>query len=130
MCDNNVVELFAEGWIVLPGKEIDAAQLPWSEHPVFKGVFLKDLVTGKETKGTFSCHVVRIKKGFEVGEHDHKAEWEFNEVLRGSGFMVIDNKKVACEPGFSYVTPPGITHLVSATHEEIFMLAKFVPALR
>lgn len=112
-----------------PGKEIDAAKLPWYEHPAFKGVFLKDLLTGKETNGTFSCHVVRIKKAFEVGEHNHKAEWEFNEVLKGSGYMVIDGKKTACGPGCSYVTPPGMAHLVTSPDEDLYMLAKFVPAL-
>ncbi|HEY3272872.1 MAG TPA: cupin domain-containing protein [Methanocella sp.] len=130
MCDNNVVELFADGMIVIPGKEIDAAKLPWYEHPTFRGVFLKDLVTAGATKGAFSCHVVRIKKGFEAGEHDHRAEWEFNEVLKGSGSMVIDGKKTACWPGFSYVTPPGMAHTVSAPDEDLYLLAKFVPALR
>ncbi len=68
MSKNNVVELFADGKIVYPGKEIDAAKLPWYEHPAYKGVFLKDLVTGADTKGAFSCHLVKVKKGFEVGE--------------------------------------------------------------
>jgi mannose-6-phosphate isomerase-like protein (cupin superfamily) len=130
MCNDNIVELFADSRIVYPGKEIDAAKLPWYEHPAFKGVFLKDLVTGADTKGTFSCHVVLVKKGFEVGMHDHKAEWEFNEVIKGAGYMVIDGKKVACRPGFSYVTPPGIAHDVSAPEQEVVLLAKFVPALR
>lgn len=130
MCRNNVVELFAEGKIVFPGKEVAAAKLPWYVHPNFRGVYLKDLVTAADTKGAFSCHVVKIEKGFEVGEHDHKAEWEFNEVLSGDGSMVVDGKKVACGPGFSYVTPPGISHIVSATGDDIYMLAKFVPALR
>ncbi|MGA9141693.1 MAG: cupin domain-containing protein [Methanocella sp.] len=130
MCGNNVVELFADGKIILPGKEIDAAKLPWYEHPAFKGVFLKDLVTAADTKGAFSCHLVMIKKGFEVGEHDHKIEWELNEVLTGSGSMIIDGKKMACKPGFSYVTPPGIPHIVSADGGDICLTAKFVPALR
>jgi hypothetical protein len=44
--------------------------------------------------------------------------------------MVIDGKKFACRPGFSYVTPPGIAHVVAAPDQDLVMLAKFVPALR
>jgi|AGTN01.2.fsa_nt_gi Mannose-6-phosphate isomerase len=130
MCNNHVAELFADGKVFFPGKELNAAKLSWYEHPAYKGVFMKDLVLGADTEGAFSCHVILVKKGFEVGMHDHKAEWELNEVIEGTGYMVIDGKKVACRPGLSYVTPPGIEHDVSAPNEDMIMTAKFVPALR
>jgi mannose-6-phosphate isomerase-like protein (cupin superfamily) len=129
MCNNNVAELFADGRIVFPGKEIDAAKLPWRCHPS-EGVLLKDLVTGADTDGAFSCHIVWVKKGSSVGEHDHKVEWEFNEVLAGSGTMIVSGKEMACRPGLSYVTPPKVAHVVSAPREDLFMTARFVPALR
>jgi quercetin dioxygenase-like cupin family protein len=129
MCHNNIVELFTSGKVIIPGKDIDETKLPWYEHPGFKGVFLKDLVTAEDTKGAFSCHIVKVEKGFDVGEHYHNAEWEFNEILEGSGSFVINGKKYQCKPGFSYATPPGVAHIVSAPDEDVYMLAKFVPAL-
>ncbi len=120
---------YLQGKIVIPEKDVDVAKLPWYEHPGFKGVFLKNLVTAEDTNGAFSCHVVKVKKGFDVGEHYHNAEWEFNEVLEGSGTFIINGKKFTCKPGFSYVTPPGIAHIVSAPDEDICLLAKFIPAL-
>ncbi|MCD1293639.1 cupin domain-containing protein [Methanocella sp. CWC-04] len=130
MGQKNAIELFSSGSIIFPGKYVDAAKLPWYEHPAFMGVFLKDLVTAADTRGAFSCHIVKIKKGFDVGEHSHNAEWEFNETLEGTGFFVINGKKYACTPGFSYATPPGMTHIVSAPNEDVYLLAKFIPALK
>lgn len=77
-----------------------------------------------------SCHIVKINKGSVVGEHSHGTQWEFNEALEGNGSFVIQGKKYACKPGFSFATPPGITHIVSAPEEDLYMLAKFIPALQ
>jgi len=130
MIQNTIPELFSDGKVVFPGKTIDAAMLPWYEHPAFKGVLLKDLVTAVDTNGAFSCHVVKISKGFEVGEHNHNAEWEFNEAVEGCGPLILDGVTHSCRPGFTCVTPPGVPHIVSAPYEDICLLAKFVPALK
>lgn len=130
MSQDKVLELFNNGKVIFPGDDVDVAKLPWLEHPVFKGVFLKNLVNASDTKGAFSCHIVKVLKGSEVGEHSHKSEWEFNEALKGVGSFVINGKKYACKPGFSFATPPGITHIVSAPDEDVYLLAKFMPALK
>ena len=129
MGQNKAFEMFNDGMVIFPGKSIDVSALPWIEHPAFKGVYLKNLVTGSETKGAFSCHMVKIKKGCEVGLHSHDTQWEFNEALEGSGTFVIQGKELACKPGFSYATPPGVSHIVSAQDEDLYILAKFIPAL-
>jgi quercetin dioxygenase-like cupin family protein len=123
-----IVELFDNGVVFLPGGGVDVAKLPWHEHPEFKGVYLKDLVKAEDTKGAFSCHIVKVEKGFEVGEHSHMSEWEFNEALDGAGSFVINGRAYACKPGFSYATPPGTPHMVSAPREDVYLLAKFIPA--
>lgn len=129
MSQNTIQEIFTEGKILFPGKAVDAAKLSWYEHPAFKGVFLKDLVTAADTKGAFSCHVVKVKKGCQVGEHYHNAEWEFNEALEGTWLLTLGGKQYECGPGFTCVTPPGVPHVVSAPDEDVYLLAKFVPAL-
>lgn len=130
MGKDNVVELSANGKIIFPERYVDAAKSPWYEHPAFKGVFLKDFITAADTKGAFSCHVVKIMKGFQVGEHSHNTEWEFNESLSGRGSLILNGKEYRCEPGFSFATPPGVTHIVSAPDEDLYLLAKFIPALK
>lgn len=130
MGQDNVVEWFDSGKVVFPRADVvDASKLPWYEHPAFKGVFLKDLVSAKDTRGTFSCHIVKISKCCKVGEHSHGSQWEFNEALQGRGTFTIQGKEYSCEPGFSFATPPGISHIVSAPLEDVYLLAKFVPAL-
>jgi quercetin dioxygenase-like cupin family protein len=129
MGQNKTFELFNGGLIVFPSKNVDVSALPWYEHPAFKGVYLKDLVKGADTKGAFSCHIVKVKKGSEVGEHSHETQWEFNEALEGNGTFVIHGKEFSCKPGFAYATPPGISHIVSAPEEDLYILAKFIPAL-
>lgn len=129
MGQDKVFETFNSGMIIFPSKNIDVSALPWYEHPAFKGVYLKDLVKGADTRGAFSCHIVKIKKGSEVGEHSHDKQWEFNEALEGNGTFMIHGKEFACKAGFSYATPPGISHIVSAPEEDLYILAKFIPAL-
>jgi quercetin dioxygenase-like cupin family protein len=129
MVQDKVFEMFNNGLVVFPSRSTDVSALPWYEHPAFKGVYLKDLVKGSETNGAFSCHMVKIKKGCEVGEHSHDKQWEFNEALEGTGTFVIQGKEMACKAGFSYATPPGVSHIVSAQDEDLYILAKFIPAL-
>jgi quercetin dioxygenase-like cupin family protein len=130
MGQDKVMELFDNGKVIFPGRDLDVAKLPWYEHPAFKGVFLKNLVTAADTKGAFSCHIVKIRKGSVVAEHSHNSEWEFNEALEGIGSFIINGKNYVCKPGISYATPPGMPHIVSAPEEDVYILAKFVPALQ
>jgi quercetin dioxygenase-like cupin family protein len=71
---------------------------------------------------------VKVEGGCDVGNHSHE-EWEFNEAISGEGTFIIGNKKLPLKPGLSYATPPGISHIVSAPEEDIYLLAKFVPGL-
>jgi mannose-6-phosphate isomerase-like protein (cupin superfamily) len=35
-----------------------------------------------------------------------------------------------CKPGDSYVNPPGVSHSVAAPKEDLYIFAKFFPALK
>jgi len=126
---NKMAEIFEQGSVFLPHLEIEAVAKPWYSHPASKGVFLKDLVTGKETDGKFSYHLVRVWKDCEVPDHDHETQWEWNLVTSGKGSFVIGDKEVTIAPGQTFVTPPKNHHTVSAGHEDLSLLALFVPAL-
>jgi quercetin dioxygenase-like cupin family protein len=129
MESRNLAALFERGPVIAPDRETDAADRPWYSLPGSHGVFLKDLVTGKETGGAFSYHLVRIEKTCEVPDHDHATQWEWNMVLRGNGTFLMGDKEVAIQPGQSFATPPENHHTVSAGSEELSLVAVFVPAL-
>ena len=124
-----ILDLFEQGSILYPDIEVEAAKKPWYEHPLCKGVFLKDLVTGGETGGKFSYHLVRIWKDCEVLRHDHETQWELNVVLDGKGVFYFENREIQTEKGQVFVTPPKIHHTVSAGTEDLSLLAVFIPAL-
>lgn len=44
-----ISDLFEQGAVIFPHLEIEAADKPWYSPTGWKGVYLKDLVTGKET---------------------------------------------------------------------------------
>lgn len=129
MDKNSVLNGLDKGRIIGTDKLTDAERLPWVEHPEFKGVYLKNLVTSADTAGAFSCHLVRISPGCAVAEHSHARLWELNEVLDGSGTITLAGKTYACTPGDTCVNPPAVPHSVSASGGELYITAKFIPAL-
>lgn len=129
MNESKIVKQFDEGIIRFPQTEIQSKSLNWYEHPAFKGVYLKDLIPGTETGGQFSCHIVKIEKGCKVGSHSHDAQWELNESLQGNGTFILGDKEIHSGPEYSFVTPPGVEHSVIAGDEDLYVLAKMIPAL-
>jgi quercetin dioxygenase-like cupin family protein len=122
-------ELFEQGAVLFPDLEVRAAEKPWYAPPAWKGVFLKDLVTGKETGGAFSYHLMRVERNCEIPDHAHETQWSWNVILRGAGSFVLGGKQVPVEVGQTVVTPPRVHHAVSAGDDEILLQAIFVPAL-
>lgn len=113
-----------------PSREADLAALPWNPHPSFPGVALKHLVTGSETGGALSAHLVRVEPGCCLMEHVHAANLELHEVVRGAGTCSLAHKTVRYEPGACGLIPAGVAHSVRAdVGETLYILAKFVPAL-
>ncbi|MFH1075917.1 MAG: cupin domain-containing protein [Pseudomonadota bacterium] len=81
------------------------------------------------TDNRFSAHLVRIKSGCEIGEHIHDNNWELHEPIEGTGKGFLANKEVAYELGTCAVIPSGVVHRVVAGAEDLYLLAKFIPAL-
>ena len=123
-----VLEQLCQGKVVagLAAKNVES--LPWNNHPAFAGVALKHLITGKDTDGKFSCHIVRIDTGCEIGTHIHEGKWELHEVVKGKGYCLLENEKVDYDAGIVTAIPADLPHSVVA-EEQLYLLAKFVPAL-
>lgn len=118
-----------EGFVLGTFAEINVRDLPWHEHPNFSGVALKHLITAKNTDGKFSSHLVRVTSGCEIGKHIHEGKWELHEVIKGNGKCIIENKELNYYSGVSAVIPSDIPHVVKAGREDLYILAKFIPAL-
>ena len=130
MVQQNLFERFSkEGRLRLPGREIPFGELPWNPHQTFAGVELKHPVTGRETGGQFSYHLVRVAPGKAIGAHVHQAQLETHEVLAGSGACVSGGVRLDYAPGVVSILPQGELHEVTAGPEGLCRFAKFIPAL-
>lgn len=125
----NTFELFNEGRLALTEKTINFADIAWSKHPVFEGVELKHIVTGKDTEGRFSYHLVKIAPDCSIKEHIHETQLETHEVIAGSGSCVNAGAVLSYESGTIAIMPAGIRHEVTAGSDGLYMFAKFMPAL-
>jgi quercetin dioxygenase-like cupin family protein len=122
--------LVGAGHLARPEAETDLNTLPWHAHPRFAGVALRHLVTGAETGGALSAHLVRIEAGCCLESHVHEASLELHEVVRGAGNCDLSGRLVAYAPGVCGLIPAGTRHAVQAAAEgDLYILAKFVPAL-
>ncbi|MDD4767802.1 MAG: AraC family ligand binding domain-containing protein [Desulfotomaculaceae bacterium] len=126
---NETVRGLSEGKVVYTDQDLDVTELDWHPHASFTGVFLKHLVRGDSSDGKFSCHLIRIKDGFEIGEHVHDGKWEFINIVGGVGKGEIAGKKFTCELGVSLVVPENVNHRIVADSGDVYLLAKFIPAL-
>ena len=106
-----------------------AGEIPWNQHPKFKGVYLKHLIKGADTDGKLSCHMVKIDPDAILEEHIHENQWELHEVIKGEGKFILDTKETPYYPGRMGMIPKGTNHKVIAGEKGMVLLAKFFPAL-
>ncbi len=117
------------------GRPEEALDAPWTPHPAFPGVSLKLLVSGKDTDGALSCHLVRVAPGCELKSHAHENQWELHEVAGGRGAARLGDRETAYAPGSVMVIPKGVVHAVRADPDSpdspdgLLLFAKFFPAL-
>ncbi|BBD07254.1 cupin domain-containing protein [Desulfovibrio ferrophilus] len=105
-------------------------ELEWNAHPAFEGVHIKDLITGADTGGRLSCHLVRVAPGCCLKEHDHPTQTELHQVAAGQGTCMIQEKKVAYHPGEMAIIPQGERHSVMAGEHGLTLVATFSPPLK
>lgn len=121
---------FENGMIVVNGATVGKiSDIPWSRHPKFEGVFLKNLFDGKESNNNFSQQLVKIEGGCEIGNHIHEGKAELHEVLFGEGKTIVNQTAVEYRPGIISLIPANVPHSVKAHADGLIMLAKFTPPL-
>jgi quercetin dioxygenase-like cupin family protein len=129
MSQHEETALIEGSLIVTRNGEEKVADISWTPHPTFPGVFLKTLVSGADTDGALSCHLVRVEPGKCLSSHVHAGQWELHEVAAGEGVARIEGGQVAYCPGVTAVIPRGVAHEVTAGATGLRLFAKFFPAL-
>lgn len=126
---NEANTLLQKTRIICPDREFTAAAQEWKAHPTFPGVWMKNLILGKDTGGSLSCHLVRVEKNCSIGAHVHAGSVELHEVVSGSGLCLMEDAETKYIPGVVLVIPAGSQHEVRAVESDLFMIARFAPAL-
>jgi len=98
-------------------------------HKKFTGVALKHLVTGKETEGHLSCHLIKVDPHCCLESHTHPDHLEIHEVIAGKGVYKIEDREYFYQSGSIGVIPMNVIHRVEAGEEGLYILATFSPAL-
>jgi len=109
------------------GKETES--IAWTPHPTFAGVSMKHLVTGADTHGTSSVHLVKVNPGSCIGDHIHQGKTEIHQVVAGEGRCLLEERELAYAEGSLAVIPADRPHSVFAGESGLFLLAVFSPAL-
>ena len=129
MQNREITACLANGSVTYSERDDSTGQIPWNEHPKFKGVYLKHLVRGADTQGKLSCHLVRMDPNSALEDHIHEDQWELHEVIEGEGKFVLGARETLYYPGRMGIIPKGLTHKVAAGRTGLVLLAKFFPAL-
>lgn len=127
--EQDVINKICNGKVFSLKKDISINDLAWNGHPTFTGVALKNLVCAQDTDGQFSAHLVRVSAGCEIGAHIHEGKWEMHEVISGRGHCMLLDKRLEYQTGSAAILPPDAVHSVKAEGEDLYILAKFIPAL-
>ena len=128
----NLFESFNQnGKLVLSDKlfSLRFGELCFNEHPDFEGVFLKHIITSKQTNGMFSYHLVKIEPNKKIGEHIHKNQFETHEIISGNGVCVNNGTEIIYRPGIISILEKNTPHKIIAGDNGLYIFAKFIPAL-
>lgn len=128
MNEKTTFEAFNTGLLALPTKTVALENCDWKDHPKFEGVSLKCILSGEDTNGAFSFHLVRIAPNKQIDFHIHAEQVETHEVIAGSGYCINDGVKLDYAPGTLSIFPKAIEHKVVAGEEGLYLFAKFFPA--
>ncbi len=115
--------------LALFGRAKDDSNEVWIPHPQFKGVYLKHIITGTDTDGSLSLHLVKVDPDCALAEHQHMGQLELHEVIQGEGVCRLEEQTVIYVPGTLTVIPLGSRHEVTAGAPGLFLKAIFTPAL-
>lgn len=98
-------------------------------YPVIEGRVLSVQATpDRGTSSDLAMGVAALPPGYSIPEHTHRAE-EIAVILRGNGFITIDDEPIEVQAGSVVVTPPHARHVTSSSPDgELVVFWVYGPA--
>ena len=108
---------------------MDSRAGEWKEHPRFKGILIKNLLTTEQNK-LANVNVVQVPTGGVIGSHNHGAQVETIYVLSGQSILTIDGVDFPFGAGQAVAMPDGVSHSLRNEEDELVeLLTIFTPPL-
>jgi quercetin dioxygenase-like cupin family protein len=99
----------------------------WKEHPRFKGILIKLLLTSADNPHA-NINAVRVPPGCAIGFHTHASQFETIFVLAGRSIFTISGVEIPFLAGQIIAAPMGVEHsLRNDSPEMVELLTIFTP---
>lgn len=125
----NIGNCFEKGQIGTISEILNSEDKIFNPHPKFKGVYIKNLVTGDMTNNQLSCHLVKVEPYCTLDTHIHENNLEIHEIIYGTATCYIGENKINYNVGTIGIIHANVSHKVEAGENGLYILAKFTPAL-
>lgn len=113
----------------LPAPLANAATGEWKEHPRFRNIWMKVLLTS-EDNSLASVNIVRVPPGSVIGRHHHPGQVETVYVLAGRSLLALGETEVPFSAGQIVAIPIALEHaLRNEGTEPVDLLTFFTPPL-
>ena len=110
-------------------KDIKVDELSWEQHPVFKELLIKKLLSHEKDNVDLSIMMVNAKKGVEVPPHVHEQD-DIVYQLAGKCKMWVEGEgEFEMLPGSFIRIPAGIKHQPHDVEEDVLAFDIFLPHL-
>ena len=108
---------------------VDSAAIPWTEHPRFRSISMKALLTSAENP-LAGINVVQVPPDGVIGCHLHVKEIETVYVLAGVSLLTLGDADYPFAAGQVVAIPAGLEHALRNTGAEtVELLCIFTPPL-
>ena len=113
----------------IPVEILDSQSGEWTEHPRFKGILIKNLLT-RQQNALANVNVVRVPTGGVIGAHNHGTQVETIYVLAGQSILTVDGEDIPFNAGQIAAMPEGVPHSLRNEGEAwVELLTIFTPPL-
>ena len=106
------LEALADGALAVLEQGVGTGEFPMIEGRVMAVQASPDIETSEDMAWGISA----LPPGYSVPVHTHRAE-EFAMIVRGSGYITIEDEAIPVTEGSVVVTPPHLRHLTTAGPE-------------
>jgi quercetin dioxygenase-like cupin family protein len=103
---------------------VDGNSIPWTEHPRFKNIHMKGLLTSADNP-LANISLVRVPVGAAVPRHLHDNEVETVYLVRGRGELLLGEERVSFNAGSVVAIPIGLEHELHNVGDEPLELLAF-----